>query len=163
MALIETGISPSNQARLAQEVRDAARRTLTAVLPIWLAEPPADLKRVVRRAGGPGSFSINIEPYRGSRTWIAFDKKLSSQQGILRDLEVAIETHQPELLGYLVLPGHAMLIRDARTLVNTWCQTAATYVPSLASEEAAIEKVLHELETVLATRRLQQTVTTALA
>jgi hypothetical protein len=146
---------------LIPQVRGAARKALTNALPIWLAEPAEDLKRVVRRTG-PGSFSINIEPYRGPRSWIAFDKKLSAQPAILHDLEVVIMACQPELVGYLVLPGRSQLIQNARALVSTWCQLAAIYLQSCRSEDEAIDKVLTDLDSVLGSRRLLQTVSTAL-
>jgi hypothetical protein len=130
-------------------------------LPLWLAEAPTDLKRVVRRTG-PGSFSIDIEPYRGSRTRLAFDRKLSAHQDAINKLEATIRRHQPELLGYLALPGQTQLIRDAKSLVTAWCLTTAKYISSATTQDAAIERLLAEVDAVLNTRRLEQTVTTAL-
>jgi hypothetical protein len=69
---------------------------------------------------------------------------------------------QPELVGYLVLPGRSQLIQNARALVSTWCQLAAIYLQSCRSEDEAIDKVLTDLDSVLGSRRLLQTVSTAL-
>jgi hypothetical protein len=145
---------------LAPEVRSAAYSALRELVPMWLAEEPRDTKRVRRRTG-PGSSTVSIESYQGSLTWLGFRRRSGSLQ-TLSDLRQAILTHQPELLGYLVLPGLMLPIGDSNALATLWCRTASSYVQVLQSEHSAIERVLDELETTLQSGRLQQTATAVL-
>src|SRR5438132_51084 len=148
-----SGIAPPVRAQLVS--------VLAELVPLWIAEDPRDWKRVVRPLGA-GQFSINIESYRGIRTWIAFQKKLEGRQG-LQALESAIRKNQPELLGYISYPGRTQLIQDVKGLTVCWCQAVAEYMKGGASVQESTNRVIKELDGLLSLRRLTHEVLTPLA
>jgi hypothetical protein len=68
--IVDSGMTVSG---LSEIVQQQIRVTLMELLPLWQSESPADWKRVLRPTG-EGSFSINVEPYRGTHSWISFRK-----------------------------------------------------------------------------------------
>lgn len=142
-------------------VRVSATSLLRELFPQWTAEQPADWKRVVRPQG-KGSFSINIEPYHGIHTWIAFQRKIEGLAS-LDQLTKAVVDCQPELFGYVAMPGRSQKIQDAATLATCWCREAEKYSAKGAPPERAIESVLDDLHAVLLSRHVTQQVRTPLS
>lgn len=151
----------SEETGLVEPVRASAEILLEDIVPLWLDEQPLDWKRVVRPEG-VGSFSINIEPYRGVQTRIAFERKLEGRAS-LKQFECAVEKYQPELTGYVSWPGRAQRVGHVATLTICWCQMAEKYFEEGVTSRVAIEKVLNELNAVLASRRMRQQVRTPLS
>ena len=142
-------------------VRVAATTLLRELFPLWSAEKSADWKRVVRPQG-QGSFSINIEAYRGIHTWIAFQRKFEGLAA-LAQLTAAVVEFQPELLGYISIPGRIQKIQDAASLATCWCGEAEKYTAKGVPPDEAIEHVLDELNRVLLSRQVEQQVRTPLS
>jgi Apea-like HEPN len=142
-------------------VRQHLKVALLELVPQWQAEPLSDWKRVVRPTG-EGSYSINIEPYRGVQSWISFRKKMLGSE-ILNALENVIRNNQPSLLGYVYHPGGSKSIQDIFGLTIFFCNAALRHVENQFSIEAAVECVITELDTVLASSSAMQEVLTALS
>lgn len=153
---MEPHLNKKMEAGLSEAVHACAVKLLQELVPMWLAEEALDWKRVVSPQGA-GSFAVNIEPYSGPRTWIAFRDKLEGHDS-LKQLELAIQQHQPELLGYVALPGHVLKIPDAASLAACWCQGAKKYTEQQVSINESIERILNDLHGVLVSRRLIQQV-----
>lgn len=148
---------------LHEAVKASATHLLLELFPLWLAEQPADWKRVVRPQGG-GSFSINIEPYRGVHTWIAFQRKLEGLSSTsIKEFQAILIESQPELLGYASVARLKRKIQDVASLATCWCQEAERHFANSATMNEAIEKVLNDLHAILISRRVKQQVRTPLS
>jgi hypothetical protein len=145
---------------LAPDVRQRLLATLAEMVPEWLAEPAADWKRVPRPTG-VGSFSINIEPYRGARSWISFRKKYVGA-GEMESLDKLLLERQPELLGYVIHDGVSQLIPDSFALCSCLSQEAARRISETVSTDAAILSVVSDLDNLLTTRNAEREVVTLL-
>lgn len=152
--------NPERRGLLAK-VRTSATCLLQELFPLWLAEQPADWKRVVRPQGS-GTFSISIEPYRGIRTWIIFQRKVEGAAS-LKDFQAVVMEGQPELLGCVSVPGRSQKIQDATSLATCWCREAERHVANGVLMSDAIGKVLDDLHTALASWRVKQQVRTPLS
>ncbi|MBU1692276.1 MAG: hypothetical protein KJ958_10570 [Gammaproteobacteria bacterium] len=154
-------MSEPEKVGLLEGVRTSATCLLHELFPLWIAEQPADWKRVVRPQGG-GSFSINIEPYRGIHTWIAFQRRVE-ELASLKDFQVEVMESQPELLGYVSVPGRSQKIQDVTSLATCWCKEAERHLATGVPMNDAIGKVLDDLHAVLISRRVKQQVRTPLS
>lgn len=139
----------------------ASKKCLPEIFRVWLAVEPVDLRRVMRPAG-PNTHSISIEPYRGSRTWIEFDRAIRSSDA-LRELSQAIDDFQPELRYQLVLPDRALSLADSGALISTWCRFLEDRSRDGSSTEDGIESLIGTLDEVLETKTLTESVVTVLA
>ena len=145
---------------LAPEVWSAARDSLLELFPLWLAQVPADFCRVLR-PGGTGTYSINIEPYRGSTTWIGFYRLLETSTSVPK-LQAAIEKSQPELASHLVLPGRSQQLGDCKALISTWCRALESVTPEGKDLLGAIDQLLSHVSDLLNERRLNHRSITAI-
>ena len=157
---MESSPNRSPQVGLSEAVRLAAVAAVREMLPLWIAEPTLDLKRVIRPAG-PGSFGINVESYRGVRTWISFQRKLNTLE-CLRNLEEVIRQSQPELLGYVSVPGRFQQVGDVASICTHWCRTVADRMSDTTTADAELDLLMTELNGAIATRLLTQEVRTPL-
>lgn len=146
---------------LAPQVQQAAADALLELLPTWLAQPASDYRRVFRPTG-PGNYSIAIEPYRGSMTWIGFLRHLESSTAIPR-LKAAIATFQPELASHLVVPGGTMHLGDTNALVTTWCTALESELGPSGDIASAVHALLVRFSSLLDARTLTHRITTAIA
>ena len=146
---------------LAPEVEKAAAKALLELMPIWLGLPLTDYRRVFRPTG-PGAHSIAIEPYRGSSTWIDFDKYLRSS-GALDGLRHAIADFQPELAGHLVLPGRSMHLTDTTALFSAWCHALARDQPKADNLAPLVHRLLCDFSVLLDCRVLKHRVSTSIS
>lgn len=142
-------------------VKQQLEISLLALAPLWQAEPPSDWKRVVRPTG-EGSFSVNIEPYRGVHSWLNFRKKIIGKD-TLNSLEKIVRENQPALLGYVRHPNGSQMIQDVFSLTFMLCETVLRYTGASLSIEDAIKRVLSELDQLLTTKSATQEVITALS
>lgn len=147
-------------AGLVLDVKQRLTATISKMVPEWLAEPPADWKRVPRPTG-VGSFSINIEPYQGVQSWISFRKKWVG----IADLDLLdklLREQQPELLGYVCHDSGSQLIQDCFALCSCLSREAAQRIPQHSSIDAAVSSVVSDLEKVLTTRSGEREILTVL-
>jgi Apea-like HEPN len=139
----------------------AARKSLLQLFPIWISVPKNDFRRVTRPSG-PGTYSIAIEPYRGSMTVIAFHGLLLHAPAF-QMLKDAITDFQPELSHHLVIPGRAIPLKDSSMLICMWCKALETD-PQLASGlESAIDRLLALLAETLSNKKLTHRITTSVS
>jgi hypothetical protein len=143
------------------EFISACRGSLREIFSIWLSVDPVDLRRVLRPTG-PGSHSISIEAYRGSRTWMQFDRQLESSEHY-KELSRAITAYQPELGYNLVLPGRAISLSNPASLVSTWCRFLEERTPDGSAADQNIEMLLAALATALGSRTLTESAVTVFA
>lgn len=148
-------------AGLAIRVREHLKQVLSVLVPQWQAEPQVDFRRVVRPAGN-GLYAISIEPYRGAQAWIGFRKKHHGSE-LLLQLESAIRKEQPELLGHVVYPSGMGMIQDVFALVSAFCQAVLRYSEKPEEVNSSIDRVLGELDTVIASGTASEVVMTALS
>ena len=137
------------------------RNNLREIFRVWLSIDAVDLRRVLRPTG-PGSHSISIETYRGSRTWMQFHRHLESSNHY-DELLSAITAYQPELGYNLVLPGRSMSLLDPAALVSTWCRYLEERSPDGGAADQAVEALLADLGTVLETKTLTESAVTIFA
>lgn len=145
---------------LAPDVRQHLIATLFKMVPEWLAEPTADWKRVPRPTG-VGSFSINIESYRGAQSWIGFHKKYVGT-GELESLDKLLRERQPELLGYINHDGGSQFIQDCFALCFCLSREAAQRISETTSTDAAVSSVVSDLDNLLTTKHAEREVLTLL-
>ena len=131
---------------LVEIVKKQIEITLLEVFLLWQLEPPIDWKRVVR-VTGEGNFSITIEPYQGTATWINLRKKIDGLKSLCL-LEELIHIHQPALLGYVFHSGGLHLIQETISLVSYWCQAVQNYINLHLSTENAIKRIIAELDDI---------------
>lgn len=103
---------------LTQQVFESAVACLTDVYPLWVSQERHDQKRVVNPTGH-GSASISIEPYFGIHSLLELHKKLSDRESVA-DFRKLVDRYNPELNGYLGLPGFMRKI-DCLDLLLGWC------------------------------------------
>ncbi|MFN4831598.1 MAG: hypothetical protein ACK6C7_05550 [Pseudanabaena sp.] len=146
---------------LVEIVKKQIEITLLEVFLLWQLEPPIDWKRVVR-VTGEGNFSITIEPYQGTATWINLRKKIDGLKSLCL-LEELIHIHQPDLLGYVFHSGGLHLIQETISLVSFWCQAVHNYINLHLSTENAIKRIIAELDDILRTNYVTQEILTPLS
>ena len=132
------------------DVRQRLAEALSKMVPEWMAEPAADWKRVPRPTG-VGSYSVNIEPYQGIQSWIAFRKKHANSKE-LTALDQVLRQRQPELLGYVQHASGSQRIQDCFALLACFSREVAVRMSGSISTDNAISSVLGELDGLLKTQ-----------
>lgn len=150
--VISSGLEP--------DVRQRLIVTLSKMLPEWVAEPAADLKRVPRPTS-VNSYSTNIEPYQGRQSWISFQQKHLGA-GELESLEELLRERQPELLGYVSHDVSSRLIEDCFALCACLLQEATRRISETVSTDEAVLSVVSDLDNFLTTRIAKREVLTLL-
>jgi hypothetical protein len=146
---------------LVEIVKKQIEITLLEVFPLWQLEPPIDWKRVVR-VTEKVHFSISIEPYQGTATWINLHKKIDGLKSLCF-LDELIHIHQPALLGYVSHSGGFHKIQETISLVSFWCRAMQNYINSHLSTENAIKRIIAELDHILRTNYVTQEILTPLS
>lgn len=135
---------------LSEIVKKQLEIVLTELIPLWLSEPTADLKKVVTLTGF-GSFSVQTTTYRGTSSIISFNKKVEQIKSV-RILDSVLKENQPEML-LNIMPRMSSVPQKTDNLVLFLCIYSAQIMESQFPIDKAIQQIISELSELLTTRK----------
>lgn len=139
---------------LSEATKNVIEKVVGEALPLWLSRSALEYKRVPVMTG-PGSYQLDVRPYQGMQSWIAFKREFENNPLVL-ELEAVIAADCPKLLKSAHVTGAGWVsVNGAFPLICALCDKSGEYVASGLDHADAVRTVVGHLSEIVTTEILR--------